>query len=111
MKAYGPRRVEVNGVAYEIRLLFTLEQTQEEPPAEGVLAKGGSRSPSEAKVDALCPGDIVRHRLSPGLLGRIVEIGRRRAKIELLAWPPDDWWRTWGRGPVPVMVENLVRAE
>jgi hypothetical protein len=110
MKAYGPGRVEVNGVVYEIRVLFTLEQTQEEPVAQGALAKGGT-SPSEPKKDALCPGDIVRHRLSPGLLGRIVEIGHRRAKIELLAWPPDDWWRTWGRGPAPVMVENLVRAE
>ena len=110
MKANVPRRVEVSGVTYEIRALFTLEEIREKRRAAGKFASTrGSRS--ERDTGALRPGDIVRHRLTPELLGRIVEIDRRRAKIELLVRPPDDWWGRWGKVPVPVVPANLERAE
>jgi hypothetical protein len=110
MKVKAPRRVEVSGVTYEIRVLFNLEELREKPPAKHKPVSG-SGACIRQETATLRPGDVVRHRLTPELLGRIVEVDRRRAKIELLARPPDDWWGRWGDGPVPVVLANLVRAD
>ena len=62
-------------------------------------------------LDALREGDVVAHRLVPGLVGRIVAIKDGRAALRLLTFPSDHLRRWYRDKPMPVRVENLTLAE
>ena len=66
------------------------------------------RSSSKRSGD-LSVGDVVRSTINPEIEGRIVSCGARKVEVELLAWPTP-WWETWGKRPVPLLIENLERV-
>lgn len=70
----------------------------------GVDSEYHKRSLSED--NALSVGDVVRSTITPELKGKIVWRGPVQARVELLTFPTD-WWETWGKRPVPVLIENL----
>ena len=84
----------------------------ERSPASNCVNSPGDCDESwqKANSEALLVGAVVRHRLNPDLVGRIVSLDTTSARIELLTWPTD-WWKQWGSRPVPVLVENLELAE
>jgi heat shock protein HspQ len=56
-------------------------------------------------------GQIVRHRLHPGLRGRIIEMEGRWAFLELLTYPSHFFHMWFANRPMPVLLENLERVE
>ena len=63
-------------------------------------------------LDALQVGDVVTHRLEPGLVGRIEVIEDGRAALRLITWPTEFLRRWYSDGRTcPVLAVNLLLSE